>query len=38
MKITNFGKKKLIPLMNEQQELYEKTKVCYIHEKKFVYK
>ena len=30
MKIINFEKKKMIPLLNEQQESYEKTKICNI--------
>ena len=28
MKIINFEKKKIIPLTKEQQESYEKTKIC----------
>ena len=32
MKIINFEKKNIIQLKNEQQELYEKTKVCCIWE------
>ena len=34
MNIINFKKKKKIPLPNEQQELYQKTKICYICKKK----
>ena len=30
IKIINFEKKKMIPLTNDQQELYQKTKRCYI--------
>ena len=30
MKIINILKKKMTPLTNEQQELYEKTKICHI--------
>ena len=30
MMITNFKKKKLKLLINEQQESYENTKICYI--------
>ena len=30
MKIINFEKKEMIPLTNEQQESYEKAKICYI--------
>ena len=30
MEIINFGKKKMKLLANEQQKLYENTKVCYI--------
>ena len=33
MKIINFEKRKMIPLTNEQQKLYEKTKICYIWKK-----
>ena len=33
MNIINFKKKKKIPLPNEQQELYQKTKICYICKK-----
>ena len=32
-KIINFEKKKMIPLTNEQQELYENTKIYYICKK-----
>ena len=38
IKIINFEKKKTIPLTNEQQELYEKTKIYYISIKKLEYK
>ena len=38
IKIINFEKKKTIPLTNEQQELYEKTKIYYISIKKFEHK
>ena len=33
MSVINFEKKKMILLKNEQQESYEKTKVCYICKK-----
>ena len=38
MKMVNFEKKKMIPLRNEQQESYEKTKICCIWKKKFKHK
>ena len=38
MKITNFEKKKIILLINEQQESFEKTRICYIGKKKFQHK
>ena len=38
MKIINFEKKIILLLTNKQQKLYEKTKICYIYQKKFVYK
>ena len=38
MKVINFEKKKMIPLTNEQQELYKKTKICCICKKKFEHK
>ena len=38
MKIINFEKKKMIPLSNEQQESFEKTKICNIWNKKFEHK
>ena len=38
MKIINFEKKKMIPLSKEQQESYEKTKICNIWDKKFEHK
>ena len=38
IKIINFEKKKAIPLTNEQQELYEKTKIYYISIKKLEHK
>ena len=38
LKVTNFEKKKIIPLKNEQQKLYEHIKICYICKKTFQYK
>ena len=38
MEIINFKKKKIIPLTNEQQESYEKAKICHICKIKFVHK
>ena len=35
MKIINYEKKELIPLNNEEKELYENQKICYICEKEF---
>ena len=35
MKITNYEKKEMIPLTEEEIEFYEKQKVCYICEKEF---
>ena len=35
MKITNFEKKKMIPLTIKWQELHENTKICYIYLKFF---
>ena len=35
MKISNFEKKKMIPLLEEQQESYEKIKIGYICKKMF---
>ena len=35
MKINNFEKKKLKLLTKEQQESYEKVKLCYIYKEKF---
>ena len=35
MKIIDFKKKKMIPLTNEQQESYEKAKICYICREKY---
>ena len=35
VKIINFDKKKMIPLTDEQQESYEKTKIFYLYKKKF---
>ena len=38
VKIINLNKKKMIPLTNKQQELHEKTKICYICKKHFKHK
>ena len=35
MKIIDFKKKKMIPLTNEQQESYEKAKICQICREKY---
>ena len=35
MKITNYEKKVMIPLTDEEKESYENQKVCYICEKEF---
>ena len=35
MNIINYEKKELIPLTNEEKELYENQKICYICEKEF---
>ena len=35
MKIMNYEKKEMIPLTNDENELYEMQKVCYICKKKF---
>ena len=38
MKIIDFGKKKKIPLITEQQEFYQKTKFATFSKKQFVHK
>ena len=38
IKKSKFKKKKMIPLINEQQELYEQTKICYICKQKSEHK
>ena len=34
MKIINSERKKIVPLTNDQHELYEKTKICYMYKKR----
>ena len=38
IKITSFGKKKTTPFREQQHELYEKTKICFICKNKFEHK